>query len=425
MMRHSRSKLRLPKLKIPTLSAGGVATGAAGMIFALGAFASAATGIGIPVPAFHWAGPFAYAEQRTVVARNSILAAKPPSKQAARQHIAEARALLPSAPLSSALMQSVAIGLDAVGDKRGAARAMAAANRLSRRDGMTQMWLATEALGRKDAVAGLKHFDTFLRTYKPADTAVAIDQMVVLLRFPEARRELARYVTPGNPWYNRFISAAVARAPAATHVADLLLGVDTVPDSEFLRAQYAELFKRLMRERAYAPALRLYPRLPGAKPDVLRTVSVTRETLSVGYRPAIWDFSDDADQGGSAIDADHGAALEFYASTDTVGVAGRKLFELPASSGPQAFYWTVVESSTNLEARARWRLRCLVGPSLTTIESVDLLGFKPGTRMRLALPPGCRLAMLEMQMSGGIGRDAARVVVDRLALEGVSDATGR
>lgn len=420
--RSSRLKFKLPSI---ALTGKGMVAAAIALLLAILSFATAASNIGIPISAFRWAAPFGYPEMKQIDKHDAAIMAKAPGVTAAKKHVQTRRALLTAAPLSSALVRSIGLGLNAAGDKQGADRAMVAAGRLSRRDGLTQTWLAKSALGKSQAAAGLKHFDIFLRTYKPAETAVVINQLVAVLSYPDARKELVRYVDPANPWYARFMGAAVARAPASAHVAELLLGAKNIPDGEFLRGHYSLLFERLIREKAYTQAMALYPRLPGAKAGVLRTVAVTPETISVGYSPAIWSFADESDQGGSALETRHGGALEFYATPDTIGVAGQKLIEFAKPGASHAFYWSIAEHNVNGSSSAYWKLRCLTSKPETTVQTVNLLAAKTGTLMRMAVPAGCRLAMLEMHMTGGIGRDPARIVVDRLALDRTAPATAK
>lgn len=416
MSRHVRPLRR--RIKLPAIAFTGkdLIVAAIALLLAILSFATAAANIGIPISAFRWAAPFGYPEVKQVDKRDAAIMAKAPSVATAKKHVEAGRSLLVTAPLSPTLMRSIGLGLDAAGNRPAAERAMVAAGRLSRRDGLTQTWLANAALSRSEATAGLKHFDIFLRTYKPSETGVVINQLVAVLSYPDARKELVRYVDPANPWYARFMGAAVVRAPSSAHVAELLLGAKTVPDGEFLRSHYAVLFERLIRERAYSQALRLYPRLPGAKVAVLRSVAVTPETLFVGYSPATWAFANESDQGGAPLESKHGGALEFYAMPDTVGVAGQKLIEFPNPGASQSIYWSIVERKANGGSSAVFRLRCLTSSLETMVQTVNLLAAKARARMRVTVPAGCRLAMLEMHMTGGIGRDPARIVVDRLAL---------
>lgn len=411
--RPSRFRVKLPSI---AFTGRDMIAAAIALLLAIVSFAAAASTIGIPISAFRWSAPFGYPEMKQIDKHDAAIMAKAPSIAAAKKHVETRRALLVSAPLSSGLVRSIGLGLNATGNKSAADRAMAAAGRLSRRDGLTQTWLANSALRKSEATAGLRHFDIFLRTYKPSETGVVINQLVAVLSYPEARKELVRYVEPTNPWYARFIDAAVAGSRSSAPVAELLLDAKKIPDSDFLRGHYALLFERLIREKEYTQAMRLYPRLPGAKAEVLRTVAVTPQTLSVGYNPAIWGFSNQSDQGGSPLESKNGGALEFYAVPDTIGVAGQKLIELPNPAMPQALYWSVTERHVNGGSSAQWKLRCLTSKPETTVQTVNLLSTKTGTLMRLAVPAGCRLAMLEMYMTGGIGRDPARIVVDRLAL---------
>lgn len=418
MNRHRRPARREIKFKLPTIAftgKGGAAVAIA-LLLAVVSFAAAASTIGLPISAFRWAAPFGYPEMKQVDKYDAAIMAKAPSLAAARKHVETRRDLLASAPLSAPLVRSIALGLNAMGNVPAADRAMTAAGRLSRRDGLTQTWLANSALRKSKATEGLRHFDIFLRTYKPSETAVVINQLVAVLSFPDARRELVRYVDSKNPWYARFMGAAVARAPSSAHVAELLLGAPKIPDGEFLRGHYSVLFERLIREKAYTQALRLYPRLPGAKAAVLRRVAITPETLSVGYSPATWTFANESDQGGSPLESQNGGAVELYAATDTVGIAVQKLIEFPDTAASHAIYWSIADRSVNDGSSATWKLRCLTSTPEASVRTVNLMAVKMGARMRLVVPTGCRLAMLEMHMAGGIGRDPARIVVDRLSL---------
>lgn len=416
MQRRRRSPAKWAKEQLLgiRISRGFVGAAVVAAPIALFSFVAAAANGGIAIPFFRAAGPSLYPDFDNLDKRDAAIVGKKISSAKARAHVAESRALLVFAPLSSAVVRSIALGRDALGDEQGAARSMAIASRLSRRDGLTQMWLANAALRKEDAQEGFRHFDTFLRTYSPAETQVAIEQMVGALRFREARVELAPYVSGSNPWYERFIGVAAGRAPKAADVADLLLRAKSIPDNPYLRGYYATLFERLINEKAYAEALRLYPRLPGAKPGVLRAVAATPETLSVGYAPAIWSFADDVDRGGAPRETNNGVGLEFYAQADTIGVSGQKLIKFPAAGKPQTLYWTVAEQETNSGSSARWKLNCLGPKQPTEIQSINLMTVKPGSRLRMAVPAGCAVAVLRMEMAGGVGNNMARIFVNRL-----------
>lgn len=417
MQRHRRSPAKWVKERLLGLriSRGFVGAALVAAPVALLSFAAAAANIGIAVPLFRAGGPFLYPYFDHLDKRDAAIVGKKVSFAKAREHVADSRALLVSAPLSSAVVRSIALGRDALGDTRGAARSMAIASRLSRRDGLTHMWLANVALRNQDARGGFRHFDTFLRTYSPEETQVALEQIVSALRFREARVELAPYVTASNPWYERFIGVAAARSPKAADVADLLLRAKSIPDSFYLRGYYATLFERLINEKAYAEALRLYSRLPGAKPGVLRAVTVTPETLSIGYAPAIWSFADDVDRGGAPKETASGVGLEFYTQADTVGTSGQKLVQFPTLAKPQTLYWSVVEQEVNPGSSARWKLNCLGATRTTEVQSVNLMTVQPGSRLRMAIPADCTVAVLRMEMVGGVGNNMARIVVDRLS----------
>ena len=79
----------------------------------------------------------------------------------------------------------------------------------------------------------------------------------------------------------------------------------------------------------------------------------------------------------------------------------------------------MVERDNNPRATANWQISCLADgrtETLATIQSTNLMAADAPARGQLALPPNCRVVMVEMRMSGGTGADPARIVIADLQL---------
>jgi hypothetical protein len=403
----SRRSIALQWPSVGTLLVMGVA-----VLVGAAAFSTAIAGVGLPLGAFKNAGPAFYPHLRMVDARDAGMIAKPVGRAKGAEHLRTSRTLLTAAPLSSDVARSLVLGLEASGDSVGATAMTTMAGRLSRRDGFVQMRLARSAIERGEVRAGIVHFDNYLRTYPPGETDAALMQMVAILPFADARRELAPYVTADNVWLDRFVGSAVGSVPKAADLAELLLLAQKVPDGELLRPHYMKLFDRLIKERAYAQAIQLYPKLPGTSAKVLASVAVTPESVSGNYMPAAWALGDSSDWGGSPVETAFGTGIEFFAQPDTIGIAGRKLVRLPNDTIRRSLYWVASDKQANPTSRANFKLTC----GATQIRSVNILAMKSGVPSRMALPEGCRTLLLEFEIFGGIGREPAQVVIDRLSI---------
>ncbi|NJS13250.1 MAG: hypothetical protein HC788_00105 [Sphingopyxis sp.] len=158
---------------------------------------------------------------------------------------------------------------------------------------------------RTDVAVGLRHFDILLRT-TPAAAQEVMPQLTMAAMAPDGRAALRPYMRANNPWLSQFLAVAVDRLPRAAPLGMLLTepGV-SLPDTEMARTAYAVLTKRLAVENAYGIFNRLYPRLPGASAASLAQLNLAAQSGNDrGYAPAIWDFGEGSDRGGTPVQLD-------------------------------------------------------------------------------------------------------------------------
>ncbi|QCB54747.1 hypothetical protein E5675_10090 [Sphingopyxis sp. PAMC25046] len=388
-----------------------------GLFLAVLAFSQAAASIGLAIDSFRplGAGFFSW---RSGQMRLAISVYEPGKKVDSERLIDTGRATLKLAPLNPRSLWLVGKGLEIEGNMADARKAMRQSDRLSRRDGAVQLWLAQDNLRYGSPAEGIRHFDLMFRGDHRATTEM-MPALAMIIMSPEGRRHLAPYIRRDNPWILDLVQAAVTRLPRSAPVAQLLIDRRAVaPDVPYIRPIYAQLVGRLFQEKQYELALRLHPQLPGAEKESLHGVSVTADATE-GYPPFVWAFADGAEQGAVPIALDDGqTGLEITGAPGTVGIAASKIFTPPAGS---AFRWQVIDRTPNLQASANWEMTCLLGPSVKTIiRSNDLLATSVPLKRthELRVPDGCRLVRLDMRVAGGIGRNPSLFSIGKLSLAG-------
>lgn len=346
--------------------------------------------------------------------------ANPRNRLTASQLKTIGRNLLAQEPLSVSAMRTVALGYDAARQPDDARRAMLAADRLSRRDGIAGAWLLNDAIRNDDARLVLRQFDRLQRTTPALQESMQL-QLTSVLGSAAARQALVRYVRQDTPWLGGFFSIAANRAPRVAPLAQLVVDRGRLmPDTPQLRESYGTMVTRLAQERRFDLLARAYPLLPGVALQGMSSADSRRHSLEQGYPPLIWDLASESDWGGAVVPVEGGGdgiGLEFFALAETNGLTGRKLALLPA--GNHRLRWRVVERDNNPRASANWQISCLADgrtETLATIQSTNLMAADAPARGQLALPPNCRVVMVEMRMSGGTGADPARIVIADLQL---------
>lgn len=326
------------------------------------------------------------------------------------------------APLSARSLWMVGKGLEADGQQARARQVMSRAEQVTRRDVAVQLWLADDKLRREQIAPALHHYDLIVRI-QPAAGEEVIPRLALLMTRRLGRDYLQPYIRPDNGWLPALLGTAAGKLPKAEPVARLLIERKAkAPKVPELEPIYSQLVYRLIAEGSNDVALAVYPLLPKSDPAALADVRATVDGKSVeGYPPFTWFFADGATQGATLIDLGGGnSGIEFSGSSGTAGVAATKL--VAPRSGAQ-LQWAVRERSTNLQSSATWVATCLAGSSKgESRKSVDLLSETTPLNKPLAmpLPTGCELVRLDMRIAGGIGRNAASLIVGGLRLAGVA-----
>ena len=389
----------------------------AGLALAVLAFSQAAASIGIAIEGFRplGGGFFFWRAGQRQMAMSLVEQDKRIDPAAVSR---SGRNVLIYAPLNTRSLWLVGKGREMQKDVVGARRAMLQAERISRRDGAVQLWLGVDSLRSNSIAPGLRHFDLLLRSDTEA-AATLMPRLALILLSPDGRREIAPYIRASNPWLVPLLNVAVSDLPQAAPVAQLLVDRKRkAPDLPELRDVYGQLVSKLVAQRSYRLALQLYPLLPRADVNSLKSVDGMKGgRLDEGYSPFIWDLSVSDAQGAAFVSLDKGrSGLDIFGAPGTVGIAASKLI---APDGNDSLRWIVSDKEGNLDGSAIWEANCLLGRSAGEVRrSINLTSAEaPLNRaMVMALPADCELLRLDMRIAGGIGRTPSRLVVGDLKL---------
>lgn len=289
---------------------------------------------------------------------------------------------------------------------------MRLADRLSRREAISQSWLAEHYLRGNKPDQAMYHIDMMLRA-NPQIGQPVLTGLSQVIRFPDARRALARLINGGTPWADTFLDFALSGNKPARPVGQLLLLVDPKFTGSRRMEFKGRIVRRLAEDRDFDVLYALYPRLV----TDTRAPNPWAFDRLVGLPPSAWSLAGDARFGG-AVERNRtgvGLRLQGWVMPGTRAVVMHKLFSVPAQGE-----WQIVSRRLNSppapEAYANWRVSCATaGPSAPYRESVNLLEGP----VLAALPlngMGCRLFMLELVMSGGEAADSAQLNLTEVGL---------
>lgn len=330
-------------------------------------------------------------------------------EQAAAVHVA--KAALRQSPLNPRALRVLAFADIQSGRVDRAEAKMVMADRLSRRDGATQLWLA-DRRGRQGRIGdALRHIDVLLRT-SPEATAPLLERLAGALVLPEAREAIKPMMVADTPWIERFFAVAVDRSPSMAPLGELVASLRKAPNVDRLEGSYASLVFRLAGEQQYDLMRRVYVKLPNARAGDLYDVGLLSALDPKGYRPVIWDFGSRSDRGAAMIGSNE---AEFFAMNDVRGVAASKAVFLKANG--QSLSFRKKEGVAGDGAAAFWRVTCILGREAKSfVQSRNLLEVPNGTVLRVPFPAGCDAAQIEMIVDGAMRRDPTRLVLSDIGL---------
>lgn len=296
-------------------------------------------------------------------------------------------------------------------EKRASIYVRLAANQ-SRRDTLSQLWLIEESVQKGDVREALVHYDLILRV-SPEMRTTLYPVLMGALDDRNIRRAMTPYIHSDRDWVQAFLVHAIANSNNLPALVDLRIESGGLSDREAARQQDIDLLQRLMKDKQYQLAQRLYLRLPGAKADRLANPDFDALDRDGRFGPIGWQTISEADSGGGVTDDSNGRAiLPVFASAGTTAtVASRILFLTP---GRYAFAARLSEVQAGQAGFLRWQLRCAKISGDTVAWTLDSTNSKPAALV--TIPGDCLVQFLDVIASGGSGENGMQATIDSVVL---------
>lgn len=317
--------------------------------------------------------------------------------QAARQSIA-------ANPLNADAFSLYGLITMANSDTKTVSRQMTMADRLSRRDSATQLFLIEEAVRRNDVAAALRHYDAALRV-RSSLRASLFPVLASALRESAIRKRFLPYMSSSTPWLEPFLRYAIVEGEYPASIAALALEAGGFPDSESFARRTEELLRVLITKNEYGLALQIFEKIGDGDPAILTDGRFTAANTDQRFAPFTWQI--DTHGGIDPIfvtNASDALELEVRLDAGFTGNVLRKVFALPP--GSYALAASTESEGNSAEGTVGWVMSCVSNSGSREIlrESQDLLD-QGSFETSFEVPEGCPFQMLQLsaRTSAGLG----------------------
>jgi tetratricopeptide (TPR) repeat protein len=302
---------------------------------------------------------------------------------------------------------------DVEGDSATAEKFIRMAQRLSRRDAATQLWLIEAYARENDTKQTLVHYDIALRT-KPDTQTILFPRLLNAIEDEDIRTALKPYIRAENGWGGSFLFHANANSKNLPALTDLVVETGGLVDPKAAKNQEQGLLSRLVSEKYFADAKRLFLQMSGAKPARMTSAAFDPSDRDARFGAMGWQLIDDPDAGGGFTGkaADRQIALSLFANSGTTRPVATKLLYL--NPGSYMFSARLAHLDRGDGGFLRWQLRCpsdASGAPLWMIDSINA-----SLRATFAVPANCPVQFLDLIASGGKGQTGLEATVAAISV---------
>lgn len=362
----------------------------------LGVTAAQVIGRGNPQAALAW-WPFD-AQAREAQAAQTLTQPRPNAAALARA-VDQARASLRRSPANTEAARTLALLTALQGDEPGARRLMAYAERMSRRDMPTQLWLIEAGVRNDDIPDALLHYDRALAT-SPRSGEALFPLLIAASDDPKIRAPLMRLLATRPPWWRDFAARLASEGNSGPAIYDLISALKLNGRDPLERGTLAAAIGRTAAKGSPELAFKLYAKGLKVQPGLLRDGSFEDEIL---LPPIDWALNSEGDFSATISRGDEGSGNLLFvgARTRGTGEVARQLLMLPAGSYRLTLRVGNV-SSDQPSGRPQVRVTCQQGGQQILADQ-HLPKVPPsGTRAAAAftVPAGCSSQVLSIIANG-------------------------
>ena len=326
---------------------------------------------------------------------------------------AMALAALREQPINPKALRLLGFVADSQGDPVKAKAYMRLAEKLTRRDPGAQLWLIESSARKGDTKQTLVHYDVALRT-SPNTQPLLFPQLLGALEDAEIRAALKPYVRAEKSWAAGFIAHAVANSKDLPSLTRLYLDSGGLVDPKEDRDQRYQLISRLINEKYFSDASRLYLAMQGAAKARLTDIGFASLDRDGGAGPMGWQILDDSDAGGGFAGGEKGQrpTLSVFANSSTTRPVATKLMYL--APGSYLFSARLATLDRGDGGFLRWQMLCPSRESGAPFWTFDTISVS--TQAALSVPPDCPVQRIDLVVSGGKGQTGLEATIANIAI---------
>jgi hypothetical protein len=326
------------------------------------------------------------------------------------------RRALRAQSLNAPALRLLAVHFQMKGDTKKASQLIGLAAKVTRRDTLSQLWLAQQASERGDSKAVMYHYNIALRTNSNIQ-AFLFPQITKLLEDQNYQSAFAPYLSQSTLWLPGFLNFAIWNSDQYPALASTILSSGGLPANYIQYRTYeTQIISKLIASQRYPLAQRFYLSLKGATPKTFRTIVLNADTTDPKFAPINWRF--DAGSGASAIVAQRGGQFEITASASAAnsGVVAQKMLFLEA--GTYRLSQQVDIRSLGKGGSANWIIRCLYeGDSSMVLQNqIPKSSDIKSIATTFQIPAGCNNQSIELMLIGGDDSEGVDLTLSRLSL---------
>lgn len=332
------------------------------------------------------------------------------------QDFADVRTALVAKPLEPKLLGIGGLSYEATGNTERAAEVMRVANRASRRDVVSQLYLIESASASGDVKAALRHYNSALSVH-PELNAALLPILSSAIAYPEIRAELRPYLQSGVKWAPAFLAVAAEKG-SVTNLQALLLPLPEPLLSEEYSSILAHVLHRIAVEGARSDALRFASAVvPGVSPVSFSNLGPDGITLDKRLGLFAWTFPPND---GVQVQVDEGKSLQIHADPLARGTAAAR--DLLLQSGNYQLVQRLQYGSGSGRVDARWSADCITdaGSMRFWDQRLPTSGVQGVYRSNLAVPQDCMVVRMSLAVEGPDGQMPATLALSGLVLARVN-----
>ena len=295
------------------------------------------------------------------------------------------------------------------------------AERVSRRDVMTQLWLIEDSATKGDIPAVLRHYDIALRT-SVASRPVLFSQLASALDDASIRSALRPYVGTA-PWMPLFVAYVLGQSDGGQGARVLALAqtiteAGGLPETADARPMDGALLGTLVAMRQYAAALSYYRAMPGAVVATPTSVRFDRASIDPHMAPVSWQANAGGGVWGRFETGDHTVWLHAGADPGRTGRAATKQLYLPA--GTYRLSATIDSARLDAGATASVVVQCVSMRDARVAATLPIPASASAMRVSapLVVPADCPAQVIGLDLVGGDDQLPSEITLRALDLSG-------